>query len=390
VTSGPTDAEALAAPATGGEGVPAGALPMLDGLRAVAALAVLLTHVAFQTGEVVRGAGGAVLARFDAGVAVFFVLSGFLLTRPYAAGRPPAVRAYAIRRALRILPAYWVALAAVALSGPVSWAHVWLGQTYAGPLAPAFTQTWSLCTEVAFYAVLPLLARWRRAVPVSIAVTYAYVGVVHGFGLPDRALLWLPGHLDWFAVGMLLAAPRLPGFLRRAAAWPGTCWAAAGVLLWLLSTPVAGPLTLAPIPGGAALVKEAGYAVVGGLLLLPAAYGPVASGLGAVLASEPARWLGRISYGVFLWHLLVLSWVYSLTGWQAFGGRMLPVAVLTVLGSVGVAALSWVVVERPALRLADRLARRSARGVDGRVDGRVVRPAGGPAGGGEAQGADRQ
>jgi peptidoglycan/LPS O-acetylase OafA/YrhL len=292
------------------------------------------------------------------------VLSGFLLTRPYALGRPPSLRRYALRRVLRILPAYWVALVFVALSGPLPVsdlvAHVWLGQTYVGPLAPGFTQTWSLCTEVAFYAVLPLLARWRWAVPVSIAGTYAWIGLVHAVGISDRALLWLPGHLDWFAVGMLLASPSLPPLARRMAAWPGTCWAAAGVLLWLLSTPVAGPLTLAPIPGGAALVKEAGYAVVGALLLLPAAYGPVGSGLGAVLASGPLRWLGRISYGVFLWHVLVLSWVYSLTGWPAFGGRTLAVTVLTLLGSVGIAGLSWVVVERPALRLADRIARRPA------------------------------
>ena len=361
MTSGPAAGVPLAPPSAGAERLPAATLPMLDGLRAVAALAVVLTHVAFQTGEVVRGTGGAVLARLDVGVAVFFVLSGFLLYRPYALGRPPSPGRYAVRRALRIVPAYWVALAAVAVAAPVSWAHVWLGQTYVGPPAPRFTQTWSLCTEVAFYAALPLLARFRHAIGVSILGTYAYIAAVHGLGWPDRALLWLPGHLDWFAVGMLLASPSLPAAVRRAAAWPGTCWAAAGVLLWLVSTPVAGPLTLAPIPGVAALVKEAAYAVIAGLVLVPAAYGSVGSGLGAVLASGPARWLGRVSYGVFLWHLLVLSWVYSLTGWDAFSGRMLAVAVLTVLGSVAVAALSWVVVERPALALADRLTRRPPR-----------------------------
>src|SRR5829696_7110117 len=78
-------------------------LPALDGLRAVAAAAVLLTHVAYRTGETTQGAGGAVLARLDAGVAVFFVLSGFLLYRPHAtaraAGTPaPSLRRYALRR----------------------------------------------------------------------------------------------------------------------------------------------------------------------------------------------------------------------------------------------------------------------------------------------------
>jgi peptidoglycan/LPS O-acetylase OafA/YrhL len=361
---------------------------MLDGLRAVAALAVLLTHVGYQTGEVVRSAGGAVLARFDAGVAVFFVLSGFLLYRPHAAalraGAPaPGVRRYAVRRAARILPAYWVALGFVALAEPTATAgrvltHAWLGQTYRGPLFATFTQTWSLCAEVAFYALLPVLA-WavRRCGPAregwaigALALLgYGYVAVVRAAGLPDRALLWLPGHLDWFAVGMGLAvgwarvalpaaAPPARGTWVSGAVWlarwPGSCWAAAGVLLWLVATPVAGPLTLDPIPGLAALLKEVAYALIGGLLLLPAALGSAESGLGAVLAHPVSRWFGRISYGVFLWHLLVLHWVYALTGWQPFTGHLLTAGVLTVLGSVAVAALSWVLVERPILAVAHR------------------------------------
>ena len=66
-----------------------------------------------------------------------------------------------------------------------------------------------------------------------MVLTYVWIVVVHLAGVSDRALLWLPGHLDWFAVGMALASPSLPAVLRRMAAWPGTCWAAAGVLLWL-------------------------------------------------------------------------------------------------------------------------------------------------------------
>jgi peptidoglycan/LPS O-acetylase OafA/YrhL len=401
VTSTPIAAEAVAGPAGR---LPA--LPMLDGLRAVAAAAVLLAHVAFQTGEVSRGAGGAFLGRFDAGVAVFFVLSGFLLYRPHTAALragspPPSVRRYALRRAARILPAYWLALAAVVLTASSAPAgqvgtHLWLGQTYLGSLFPAFSQTWSLCAEVAFYAALPLLALLVRraaarhgaagegwALAGLAAAGYGYIALVRGAGLPDRALLWLPGHLDWFAAGMAVAAlwarSAVPagteadgpgaaggGRLARAAQllarWPGTCWAAAAVLLWLAATPVAGPLTLEPIPGLAALVKEAAYAVIGSLLLLPAALGdPRSGGLAGALAHPVSRFLGRISYGVFLWHLLVLRGVYALTGWEPFSGRLVTAAVLTVLGSVLAATASWVVLERPALRLAERLAGGRAR-----------------------------
>jgi peptidoglycan/LPS O-acetylase OafA/YrhL len=388
-------------------------LPMLDGLRAVAALAVLLTHVGYQTGEVVRSSGGAVLARFDAGVAVFFVLSGFLLYRPHAAvlrsaalgvaAPPPSVRRYAVRRAARILPAYWVALAFVALAEPTATArrvltHAWLGQTYTGSLFATFTQTWSLCAELAFYALLPALAAAVRrcgparegwALAALALLGYGYVIVVRAAGLPDRALLWLPGHLDWFAVGMGLAVvwarvalpsasvvPAATMPVRAApgggapvrglvwlARWPGSCWALAGVLLWLVATPVAGPLTLDPIPGVASLVKEIAYAAIGGLLLLPAALGDAAwGGLAGLLAHPVSRWFGRISYGVFLWHLLVLHQVYELTGWQPFTGHLVAVLLLTVLGSVAVAALSWVLVERPVLALAHR--RPAARAAD--------------------------
>jgi peptidoglycan/LPS O-acetylase OafA/YrhL len=340
-------------------------VPALDGLRAVAAAAVLLTHVAFRTGETGRGAGGALLARFDSGVAVFFVLSGFLLY-PVT----PPLRRYVLRRAARILPAYWVVVAVVALYASVPATHWWLGQTYVGGLAGPLTQTWSLCAELAFYAVLPgltaLARRWEWPVIAGCAMLgYGWIAAVHLLGAPDRLLLWLPGHLDWFAAGMavaVLARRGVPAWLDQLAQWPGTCWATAGALLFLLATPIAGPLTLAPIPGGAALIKEAGYLVVATLLLVPSALGPQRG----PLVSEPLRLLGRISYGVFLWHLVVLDLVYRLTGWADFSGRMLPVAVLTGLASVAIGGLSWVLVERPALRLADRVTRRPPAGQPGR------------------------
>ena len=333
-------------------------VPALDGLRAVAAGAVLLTHVAFRTGQTQAGAGGAVLGRLDVGVAVFFVLSGFLL---YPRTRP--VGRYALRRAARILPAYWVLLAVVAVIGSVPAAYWWLGQGYrTEPLAGALTQTWSLVPEVGFYLVLPglvwLARRWEWPVLAGcVVLAYAWIVAVHLLDLPDRMLLWLPGHLDWFAVGMAVAALArrgVPGWLGQLAAASGTCWAAAGALLFLLATPVAGPLTLAPAPGGAAVLKEAGYALVAGLLLVPAALGPRAP----VLGSPPLRLLGRWSYGIFLWHLLVLDAVYRVTGWPDFSGRTVAVAALTALGATALGGLSWVLVERPALRLADILAGR--------------------------------
>ena len=91
---------------------------MLDGYRGVAALLVVTTHVAFSTAFAVGGSLGAVAARFDIGVAIFFLLSGFLLYRGWArsgltGARVPGSRVFYRRRLWRILPAYWVMVLAV-------------------------------------------------------------------------------------------------------------------------------------------------------------------------------------------------------------------------------------------------------------------------------------
>ena len=110
----------------------------------------------------------------DFGVTLFFLLSGFLLFRPWALARAdrrpaPAAKAYLWRRALRILPAYWLAVAAAmyleADNDPeqlIAWVrHLTFTQvSAAGHLAHGLTQTWSLSVEVSFYVLLPVLAAW--------------------------------------------------------------------------------------------------------------------------------------------------------------------------------------------------------------------------------------
>src|SRR5688572_7606459 len=101
-----------AVPAAGGK---PDRFPCFDGLRAIAALSVLVTHVSFLTYANVEHPLGVFFARMDIGVAFFFLISGFLLYRPFAmahltASAGPAVRPFFRRRALRIFPAYWVAL----------------------------------------------------------------------------------------------------------------------------------------------------------------------------------------------------------------------------------------------------------------------------------------
>ena len=376
--------------------IPLTRLPALDAMRVVAATAVLSTHAAFQTGTAARGPVGAVLARMDCGVAVFFVLSGFLLYRPWAVAaqfdaRRPKASAYLLHRALRILPAYWlVVVVALTLmpaniaATPRQWvAQLLLVQIYApGLLSEGLTQMWSLATEVAFYLILPLLALaittvgrvvgQLRAV-IAGSIVMLVVGIYwqilsHSAGRPSYWSFWLPGYLAWFGAGMLLAAlverllapgelPSWGSTLRSLAASPGTCWATAGALLLLAANPIAGPRAFeAAQTPGAAVVKNLLYLVIAVLVVLPAALPSERPGLFLRITSGGvAHRLGEVSYGMFLWHLILLSTAFQVLGLHEFAGGFLAVFALTWTWTVAVSFTSWSILERPFLRLKRRV-----------------------------------
>lgn len=354
--------------------------PCLDGIRALAALTVVLTHVGFQTGESLNGPLRPVLARFDVGVAVFFVLSGFLLHRPQAVaalqGRPlPAVRPYLWRRMLRVLPAYWVAVGLALLLVPgldrVSAGEVLrqlsLTAIYGeGHQLAGLTQMWSLGTEVSFYLALPLLGRLvaRRGLPGQLAlcgalfvVALAWQAVVALGHLPPHLGYWLPGHADWFALGMALAALSAAGWsvLDDLADAAGTCWLGAAALFAVAGTPLTGPYELALLRPSEALTRTLLYGATAVLLVLPAVAGDAGRGaVRALLRSRPMAFLGRVSYGMFLLHLVVLDVALRALGVPLFSGRMPLVAAVVLPATVLAAWLSLRLVEEPALRLRDR------------------------------------
>ncbi len=375
--------------------------PALDALRAMAALAVLVTHVAFQTGATQQGLGGAVAARLDAGVAIFFVLSGYLLTAPHVKAarqaRPsPGARRYFWHRCLRILPAYWLACLAAAYLIPENRSAstatllrtLGLIQIYhRGDLLQGFTQTWSLATEGLFYLLLPLLAgalvssmrrgRLGSAIAVvgsMLALNMVFIAVAQDSTLLDRSLtgFWLPSFTSWFAAGMALAVVRegdhprlrrLRSWLDAAATAPLACWTIAAGTFLVAATPLAGPRGFEAVPtAGEAIAKNLLYLVVAASLTVPLAFGqnrptPFVRWLG----SRPWRFLGEISYGVFLWHLIVLAGVMRLLHVQLFGRHFIPVLLLTINGSVLVSTVSLFLIERPALLLRERWPSRRAQ-----------------------------
>ena len=347
---------------------------------------VLLTHAAFLTGLVSGGLAGRLLGRGDLGVAIFFSLSGFLLHRSMLADVGTSrwdVKGYYLRRFARVMPAYWLTLAVVCLAvqpAPLVVVLEALGlQIYARSAhIPEFSQSWSIATELSFYSVLPLavlgLQRLHRRdpdLPWKVMVGVVLAGLIAAWvatsGEIGREVLferWLPARAANFALGMLLAeAARSPGtalarWCRDAAVVPATCLSVAASAYLLYTTSIAGQLTLGVVSGLQLAVKMALSCVVTAGLMLPLLFGPP-HGLRTLLQHRVARWLGTVSFGVFLWHLPVFSALYAVTGLDYFKGGFLPLLIVGVPITLALAAASWYGVERPLVAWAHRSRRRT-------------------------------
>ncbi len=339
--------------------------PALTGLRAVAALLVVGTHAAFATGILTQGYPGAMSARMEIGVAIFFVLSGFLLFRPWVAAAaagsaPPDVGHYARQRVRRILPGYLMAVLAtfavytVFTPGPNP-GQTWLGllryltltQIYTDTyvlsyLHTGLSQMWSLSVEVAFYAVLPALAyllltqlcrgSWQPGLLLAGlfatgAVSPLWLVVAHSTDwLPNSAGMWLPAHLSWFACGMSLAVLKRVGVRFRAV----VAVPSALVLYLAVSTEIGGHI-LGPDAWWQPPAKSILYAAIAMLIVAPVALGDRGR-YSRLLGSPPMQWVGGISYEIFLLHVAVMALVMGVVlRWPLFTGSM------TVLFSVTLA-----------------------------------------------------
>lgn len=388
--------------------------PGFDGLRALAALAVVVTHASFAGGANGPHLLGVFFARMDGGVAIFFVLSGILLYRPFARAHlldepAPAVGRYLRRRAVRIYPAYWLALTVIVYGFGAtdivglrrfvldySLLHIYSPhQTDAfGPLL----QSWTLSTEIAFYLFLPLWAFAMRrlargdvaqrlraqllGVVALIAVSALWKAFVLGAGFSEGRIgqlkMWLPWWLDLFAIGMgiavlVLAVTHLshavPLRLDRRAA-PLACWLVALGALWWVAAGAGLGHTSPAIAHHLLWGQHYLYGLVAVALILPAAFGPqdpASSRIRAFLQSRVMVFLGTISYGIYLWHEgwidRYLAWtglptfsVYTsdtpfrwhTNAWFSAPWLVFFAAILAL--TIVTAIISWYALERPILR----------------------------------------
>jgi peptidoglycan/LPS O-acetylase OafA/YrhL len=387
---------------------PAARFPCFDGLRALAALAVFAFHGAETLARQEPGAmpGGLQswlnsLGQF--GVAVFFVISGFLLYRPFALAmledRPgPALLPFWKRRFLRIFPAYWLALAvAVYVLGQYTFGSVNEALTFFGLLQnyrsgyafSVVTVAWTLVIEVSFYVFLPIFAwvlrqatarctghRSRLRVQllalgalVAIGLTVRYWSYYSDFAAPARGAwfpvvlvnTWLPAYFDWFAFGMLLAlgsawlsigrgVPKIVAFLGR---WPWVAWLIAFECYWLAAQLHLGSFTSKIPHSPAQLFLQSAFAgLAAAFFVLPAGIGDQArQGIRRVLQTSVLVMLGVVSYGIYLWHWVI--WI-QVNKWLPTDVPTPVQAALVFATTVAIAVVSWEVVERPIIRWSTR------------------------------------
>lgn len=387
--------------------------PLFDGLRAIAVLGVFTFHVFEFSGRLGSGIDGRFAEVAVNGVLLFYAISGFLLYRPYvaahAAGRSgPSPAAYGRRRALRILPAYWVALTLLAIFPGIIgvfsgdwWRYYGFLQLYAGrTVSGGIPVAWTLSVEVTFYIALPLWAFVMRRISFRdrapggsrrwLVVELLALSVVAAGGLAVQlpAARGGVGHLVgsslagaslWFAIGMAFAVvsvavergdAKLDAALRVVTEFPGACWVAAAAAF-------AGLMALVPRGGLLGFVaatqtrqslhtagpKIALEALLLILLIAPAVFGHTLGGAPRrLLRWKPVVWLGVISYSVYLYHATVIELIATPGKGSAFSAsganllahlhaaRTLVLFVVSLAATVIVASISYRFIELPFLR----------------------------------------
>lgn len=342
-------------------------MPRLDGLRAVAVLAVLVEH--FAPSYILRA-----VSPGGAGVTLFFVLSGYLITRillQYGDRNIPVASAalhFYWRRFLRLSPPYYLSIAASAAVGLSQMRENWWIHSFyltnfqiglAGSWGGGADHFWSLSTEEQFYVLwfFVVVALPRRhllsAILISFVVTLIFRSSVYIFDMSPLTTVLLPGNLVSLAMGALLAHAEATSQLacvRRAALerkWlvvAGIAFAAVSISLPFVSFPRA---VLYPFSGSLFFA----------CLVLSAANNQPDKYLDW-LAWAPLRHLGKISYGIFIYHMFLPQILRHLPvigptiehgGWFGF--------LLLCIISIVVAQASWTLMERPILRHKDRVAR---------------------------------
>ncbi|HEX4769184.1 MAG TPA: acyltransferase [Bryobacteraceae bacterium] len=333
-------------------------IPELDGVRALTIGAVFLHHISTHWRSCLGPFAQAAVFGW-VGVDVFFLLSGFLITAILLRAKPglQALKDFYVKRALRIWPLYYVLLGLMCLeilvyrkSYPVGLSVIFLQNFLPSwPALGTFNQTWSLCVEEHFYLLWPLAVFFlpRRILPgVLVAVlclspVLRWYAIDHGIA-PKLLYTASPFRFDSIALGSLIAFFTTKGTLslnmmRRVG--PAAAILGASLVTWIfLHQDEWGQLSVF-VYSWLALAS-------GGILLIALAFRNGA--VGAFLRWSPLRYIGKISYGLYMLHPFVFGYIAL----KMKGSAGLAVALLI---SFVAAMSSWHFMETPILRLKNRL-----------------------------------
>jgi len=389
--STPTGSRTLLQRMTSPPSIHAGRFPYMDALRAVAALSIVMFHYAGYVGlpaemEFARP----LIVRLGAGVLVFFVISGFLLYRPFvranlAGSDHPELGGYAKRRFLRVVPAFFLALTVTGalvgktdVFGENGFFYYGFLQIYKPGLElRGLSVAWSLCIEVTLYAFLPLFALLVARVPATTVAArhrreITMLSLLLTIGIAARIILAstsgtggdisILAYLDIFAIGMLMAyfsvaleGKRLPASLSWLDDFPGLSWVLAAVCFGLMAW-ATGPNRSAFQHAGTFDIwfRHSLSAGLGVFLLLPVAFGDQRKGtLRKVLAHPSILWAGVVSYGIYLFHPVVLRLLSKAGVFPDNVGALgwFGLLIVAILVTSAVAAASWHFFERPLIGL---------------------------------------
>ncbi len=351
-----------------------------------------------QPAILTRSLTDTLLRQTASGVWLFFVISGYLIAKPFVTAlikgdEPPAAVPYAIRRSLRIYPAYWLALTTVIIVAGAGATKIWqypfhyvlLNNLVPRRQAAIFSVAWTLTIEVIFYICVPILASLVRAIArrkpiapatlaIGIIVTWAMSllwNLVVDAGLQPLDRNWMhavfPARWCYFCPGLLLIVlPWLrPSSLTRAVTRLSTgtlntivCVVLIGI--GFLTNVLAARATVPFVESGLFDAGQQLYTLAFGLL--------VARALTPHAARRTRRWaveLGLISYGIYLYHsVFMYAFVHAgknLIPLPHDGALAYVVHVTLILAlTLPVAWLSWYFFEKPLNDLAHRISRRSA------------------------------
>jgi peptidoglycan/LPS O-acetylase OafA/YrhL len=345
-------------------------IPVLDGLRAVAVLLVIWSHCSPVTGRTPLAFLNYLLQPDYLGVDIFFVLSGFLITRILLANklRRRPVTNFLIRRLLRIFPIYYLALVVVGLLHPgryFGWCAVYLSNFYFPfqhhPGRLPMAHTWSLAVEEHFYLFWPWIVyglpiRKSRSVvlwgflPLAVASAVVFIAIrqfAPGHShFPAGRLIYMATmcRASSLALGALFAFHEswLRASLSNVRTVSACLFAAAVIILPL------GEFTNTPL---LPLAKMVGFSLLcGAILATTIGLRDSERWVARLLRGAVFTFVGRISYGLYLYHVPIFNQFGLVLGDQA------PVhaGVLAVVATFLVATTSYYLIEQPILRLKER------------------------------------